>query len=98
MLQDLFLLSYENDTIDDNIAPPWRGYDDNEFSVLHEEFMPKNSNFSYGEYDRFSLEEMNVMNVAEFPARCNLKQPSRYRKFILRKPTHRQEPGENEVQ
>ena len=56
-LQDLLLLNYENGIIDDN-----------EFSVLHEEFMPKNSNFSYGEYDRFSLKEMNVMNDAEFPA------------------------------
>ena len=41
-LQDLFLLSYENGTIDDN-----------EFSVLHEELMPKNSDFSYEEYEVF---------------------------------------------
>ena len=64
-LQDLFLLSYENGTIDDN-----------EFSVLHEEVLPKNPDFSYEENDRFSLEEMNV---AEFSARYNLKRPSGYK-------------------
>ena len=50
-LQELFLLSYENSTIDNN-----------EFLVLHEEIMPKNPDFSYEEYDRFSLEDMNVSN------------------------------------
>ena len=35
-LQDLFLLSYENGTIDNN-----------EFSVLHEEIMPKDPDFSH---------------------------------------------------
>ena len=50
-LQELFLLSYENGTIDNN-----------EFLVLHEEIMPKNPDFSYEEHDRFSLEEMNVLN------------------------------------
>ena len=35
-LQDLFLLSYKNNTIQDN-----------KFSVLHEEFILKNSDFSY---------------------------------------------------
>ena len=64
-LQDLFLLSYGNGTIDDN-----------EFSVLREKFMPKNPHFSYEEHDRFSLEEMND---AEFSARYNLKRPSRYK-------------------
>lgn len=49
-LQELFLLSYENGTID------------NEFSVLNEEIMPKNPDFSYEEHDRFSLEEMNMSN------------------------------------
>ena len=53
-LHDLFLLSYENGTIDDN-----------EFSVLHEGFMPKNPDFSSEEHDRFSLEETNDV---EFPA------------------------------
>lgn len=47
-LQDLFLLSYENGTIDDNT-----------FSVLREELMSKNPDFSYEEHNRFSLEEMN---------------------------------------
>ena len=65
-LRDLFLfLSYENGIIDDN-----------EFSVLHEEFMPKNPDFSYKEHDRFSLEEMND---AEISAPYNLKIPSRYK-------------------
>ena len=50
-LQELFLLGYENGTIDNN-----------EFLVLHEEIMPKNPDFSYEEHDRFSLEEMNVSN------------------------------------
>ena len=53
-LHDLFLLSYENGTIDDS-----------EFSVLHEEIMLKNPYFSYEEHDRFSLEETNDV---EFPA------------------------------
>lgn len=47
-LQDLFLLSYENGTIDDNT-----------FSVLREKLMSKNPDFSYEEHNRFSLEEMN---------------------------------------
>ena len=50
-LQELFLLSYENGTIDSN-----------EFSVLHEEIMPRNPDFSNKEHDRFSLEEMNISN------------------------------------
>ena len=50
-LQELFLLSYENCTIDNN-----------EFLGLHKEIMPKNPDFSYEEHDRFSLEEMNVSN------------------------------------
>ena len=54
-LQDLFLLSHGNGSLDDN-----------EFSVLHEEFMPKNPDFFYEEHDRFSLEEMND---AEFSPR-----------------------------
>ena len=64
-LQYLFLFSYENGTINDN-----------EFSVLHEEFMPKNSDFSHEKYNRFSLEEIND---AQFSARYNLKWPSRYK-------------------
>ena len=64
-LQDLFRLSYKNGTIDNN-----------EFSVLHEEIMLKNPDFSYEEQDRFSLEEMND---AEFSAQCNLKRPSQYK-------------------
>ena len=56
-LQDLFPLSYESGTVDDN-----------EFSVLHEEFMPKNPDFSLKEHGRFPLEEMN-----------DLKRPSRYK-------------------
>ena len=50
-LQELFLLSYENGTIDND-----------EFLVLQEEIMAKNPDFSYEEHDRFSLEEMNVSN------------------------------------
>ena len=61
-LQDLILLSYENGTIDDN-----------KFSFLHEEFMPKNHDFPYEERDRFSLEGMND---AEFSARYFLQRPS----------------------
>jgi len=65
-LQDLFLLSNENGSIDDN-----------KFSVLHEELMSKNPDFSYEEHiNRFSLEEMND---AELSARYNLKRPSRYK-------------------
>ena len=64
-LQDLFLYSYENGSIDNN-----------EFSVLHEEIMPKNPAFSYEEHERFSLEEINDV---EFLARFNLKRPSRYK-------------------
>ena len=40
--------------------------------------MPKNPDFSYEEHDRFSLEEMNWMNDAEFSARYAPKRPSRY--------------------
>ena len=41
--------------------------DEDEFSLLHEQFMPKNPNFSYEEYDRFSLYEMNDAEcLAEF--------------------------------
>ena len=64
-LQDPFLLSYENGTIDDN-----------KFSVLHEKLMSKNPDFSYEEHNWFSLEQMND---AEFSARYNLKRPPRYK-------------------
>jgi len=47
-LQDQFLLSYENGTIDDN-----------EFSALQEEFMSKNLDFMCEEHNRVVLEEMN---------------------------------------
>ena len=41
--------------------------DEDEFSLLHEQFMPKNPNFSYEEYDRFFLYEMNDAEcLAEF--------------------------------
>jgi len=66
-LQDQFLLSYENGTIDDN-----------EFSALQEEIMSKNLDFSYGEeHNRVLLVEMN--NNAKFSARYNLKWLSRYK-------------------
>jgi len=65
-LQDQFLLSYENGTIDDN-----------EFSALQEEFMSKNLDFSYEERNRVLLEEMN--NNAKFSAQYNLKRLSRYK-------------------
>ena len=59
-LQDLSHLSYKNGTIDD-------------FSVLYEELMPKNTDFSY-EQQLFSPEEMND---DEFSAGYNLQRPSR---------------------
>ena len=65
-LQDLFLLSYRNGSNDDN-----------KFSVLHEELMSKNPDFSYEEHNRFSLAEMNDAQL--FSARYNLKRPSRYK-------------------
>lgn len=41
--------------------------DEDEFLLLQEQFMPKNPNFSYEEYDRFSLDEMNDAEcLAEF--------------------------------
>ena len=55
-VQDQFLLSYEDGILDEY-----------EFLLLHEQFMPKNPNFSYEEYDRFSLDEMNDAEcLAEF--------------------------------
>ena len=62
-LQDQFLLSYENGTIDDN-----------EFSALQEEFMSENLDISYEEHNRVLLEEMN--NNAKFSSRNNLKRLS----------------------
>ena len=47
-LQDLFLLSHGNGSPDDN-----------EFSVLHEELMPKNPDFFDEEYNIFLLEQMS---------------------------------------
>ena len=47
-VQDQLLLSYEDGILDED-----------EFLLLHKQFMPKNPNFSYEEYDRFSLDEMN---------------------------------------
>ena len=47
-VQDLLFLSYGDGMLDED-----------EFSLLHEQFMPKNPNFSYEEYDRFSLYEMD---------------------------------------
>ena len=43
-LRELLLLSYDDGTIDDE-----------EFLLLYEEFKPKNPDFSYEEYDRFSF-------------------------------------------
>ena len=55
-VQDLIFLSYEDGMLDED-----------EFSLLHEQFMRKNPNFSYEEYDRFSLYEMNDAEcLAEF--------------------------------
>ena len=65
-LQDQFLLSYENGTINEN-----------EFSALQEEFMSKNLDISYEEHNRVLLEEMN--NNAKFSARYNLKRLSAYK-------------------
>ena len=55
-LRELLLLSYDDGTIDDE-----------EFLLLYEEFKPKNPDFSYEEYDRFSPEDMNDAEcLAEF--------------------------------
>ena len=55
-VQDQLLLSYEDGILDED-----------EFFLLHEQFMPKSPNFSYEEYDRFSLDEMNDAEcLAEF--------------------------------
>ena len=54
--QDQLLLSYEDGILDED-----------EFFLLHEQFMPKNPNFSYEKYDRFSLDERNDAEcLAEF--------------------------------
>ena len=47
-VQEHLLLSYEDGILDED-----------ELLLLHEQFMPKNPNFSYEEYDRFSLDETN---------------------------------------
>ena len=52
-LQDLFLLSYENGTIDDNT-----------FSVLREELMSKNPDFSYEEHNRFHSKRWMMPNFS----------------------------------
>ena len=58
-VQDQLLLSYEDGILDED-----------EFFLLHEQFMPKSPNFSYEEYDRFSLDEMKDAEcVAEFKFR-----------------------------
>ena len=55
-VQEQLLLSHEDGILDEE-----------EFLLLHEQFMPKNPNFSYEEYDRFSLDEMNDAEcLAEF--------------------------------
>ena len=55
-VQEQLLLSYEDGILDED-----------EFLLLHEQFMPKNPNFSYEEYERFSLDEMNDAEcLAEF--------------------------------
>ena len=55
-VQDLLFFSYEDGLLDED-----------EFSLLHEQFMSKNPNFSYEEYDRFSPCEMNDAEcLAEF--------------------------------
>ena len=41
--------------------------DEDEFLLLQEQFMLKNPNFSYEEFERFSLDEMNdAERLAEF--------------------------------
>ena len=47
-VQDQLLLSYEDGILDED-----------EFFLQREQFMLKNPNFSYEEYDRFSLDEVN---------------------------------------
>ena len=55
-VQDQLLLSYEDGILDED-----------EFFLQREQFMPKNPNFSYEEYDRFSLDEVNDAEcLAEF--------------------------------
>ena len=43
-VQDQLLLNYEDGILDED-----------EFLLLHKQFIPKNLNFSYKEYDRFSF-------------------------------------------
>ena len=43
-VQDQLLLSYEDGILDEDA-----------FLLLHKQFIPKNLNFSYEEYDRFFL-------------------------------------------
>ena len=55
-VQEQLLLSYEDGILDED-----------EFLLLHKQFMPKNPNFSYEDYDRFSLNQMNDAEcLAEF--------------------------------
>ena len=60
-VQEQLLLSYEDGILDED-----------EFLLLHEQFMPKNPNFLYEEYDRCSLDEMNDAEcLAEFRFRTH---------------------------
>ena len=71
-VQDQLLLSYEDGILDED-----------EFLLLHEQFMPKNPNFSHEEYDRFSLDEMNDAEcLAEFRFRKN-EFSQRFFKYLI---------------
>ena len=47
-LQELFLLSHAHGILDDE-----------ELLILYEEYWPKNPDFCYENYERFSLDDMN---------------------------------------
>ena len=55
-LQELFLLSHAHGILDDE-----------ELLILYEEYWPKNPDFCYENYERFSLDDMNDAEcLAEF--------------------------------
>ena len=73
-VQEQLLLSYEDGILDED-----------EFLLLHEQFMPKNPNFSHEEYDRSSLDKMNDAEcLAEFRFRKNdCKFSQRFFKYLI---------------
>ncbi|CAH3163418.1 unnamed protein product, partial [Porites lobata] len=56
-VQDQLLLSYEDGILDED-----------EFLLLHKQFIPKNLNFSYKEYDRFRKHDLQILSkVLQIP-------------------------------